>query len=123
MRIETEEAINVQVSKDTGIVSIDTALMQKRRSLSFNHQDAAREKENLMIRELGKGGLSLGAFAAAGVYGLNQIVEGFGQTNIREMGNGAIVVLLASFLLPLSKHFYNEARIARKERNTVNKKV
>ena len=122
MRIERNEEVEVKVSKDSGIVNIDTTLTQKRRSLSFTPQDASREKENLMYRELGKTGLSLGTIAAAGIYGLGQIVEGFSHTNLQEMGNGTIVVLLASLLLPLTKHFYNEAKTARKEKNAIKNK-
>ena len=120
MKIERGESIDVQVSKETHVV-VDTKLTQTRRSLNFNHKDASGQKENLIYKELGRTGLSLGTSVAVGLQGLGQIVEGFNHTNVGEMGKGAELVLLASFLLPFTRHFYQEAMIARREKKAVDK--
>lgn len=119
MKLERGENTNIQVSKDTGVVGVNTTLTETRRTLNFTYNDAAREKENLMIKEFGKTGLSGAAFAGAAIQGLEQVVEGFSKTNIEEMGGGAEIVLLASFLLPFAKHFYEEGMLARREKKAI----
>lgn len=121
MRIEREQITNIPPSKESEPIEVNTRLSTIRRTLHFNHKDASREKENQMYRELGKTGLSLGAFTAAGLYGINQVIEGFNNSNNLEVGNGAVVVLLASFILPLTKHFYEEAKISRREKKAIDK--
>ena len=125
MRIESEQVTTIPPSKANEPIEVNTKLSTVRRTLHFNYDDASREKDNLMYKELGKYGLSLGAFAAAGVYGVEQIVDGFNHSNVTEVGNGAVVVLLASFLLPLTKRFYHDAMVARIEKKAIdtNKKL
>lgn len=119
MKIERGENTNIQVSRDTHVVGVDTTLTETRRTLNFTYSDASREKENLMIKEFAKTGLSLGASVTVGLQGLDQIIQGFNNTNIEEMGRGAEIVLLASFLLPLTKRFYQEAKLARREKKKI----
>lgn len=119
MKIERGETTNIQVSNDTHVVGVDTTITETRRTLSFNYADAIREKENRMYRELGKSAVLGLGFAGAAVQGLEQIVNGFAKADMGEMGRGAEIVLLASFLLPLANHFWEEAKIARRARNKI----
>ena len=116
MKLERDEKTLIRESNDTHVVSVSTTISETRTTLHFNHKDAWREKENLTVKELGKAGLSGTAFVGAAIQGIDQIIKGFDASDISQVGKGAEVVLLASFLLPLTTRFINEARVARREK-------
>lgn len=116
MKKERETITNIRESNDTHTVSVSTTHSETRQTLSFTFKDAIREKDNLMTKELGKAGLSAAAFVGATLQGIDQLVQGFNKGDITEIGKGAEIVILASFLFPLSARFLSEARMARREK-------
>lgn len=122
MKIERGESTQIRESDDTHTVSVNTTITETRRTLNFTHKDAIREKENLMIKEAAKAGLSSTALVAASLQGLDQIIQGFNNTDVAQMGKGAEIVLLASFLMPLTAHFFKEAQVARREIKAIRQK-
>jgi hypothetical protein len=120
--IETKTYINVNIAKDTKVVSVDTKIVttdKRPTKLDFTPDDAIRIRENRITHEKVKFFAFSGGVVAGTLGGITQIITGIENFNPEQIALGVGAIILGKYFWTSAKKHISEAHIATGEKHEI----